>query len=73
MAILRDADGCPAAPVRTETAAAVAGLACEIWDGCSSGRELRLCRHRGGHLMPEGWVHLAHAWARGLYDGEEGG
>jgi polyhydroxybutyrate depolymerase len=72
MAILRDADGCPAAPARAEPAAAVAGLACEVWDRCSSGRELRLCRHGGGHLMPEGWVHLAHAWAQGLRDGKEG-
>jgi polyhydroxybutyrate depolymerase len=70
MAVLRDADGCPAAPARTEAAA---GLACEVWDGCSSGRELRLCRHEGGHLMPKGWVQLAHTWARGLRGGGGGG
>jgi polyhydroxybutyrate depolymerase len=70
MAIQREVDGCPTAPTRTEAAA---GLACEIWDGCSSGRELRLCRHDGGHLMPEGWVQLAHAWARELRGGREGG
>jgi polyhydroxybutyrate depolymerase len=71
MAILRDADGCPAAPARAGTTAT--GLDCRIWDRCSSGRELRLCRHGGGHLMPEGWVGLAHAWARALPAAEEGG
>lgn len=70
LAVLRAADGCPAA-ARAEPMAA--GLSCEVWDGCgSSGRELRLCRHPEGHLMPEGWVRLAHAWLRRLID-EEGG
>ena len=70
LAILREADGCPAAPAREET---VIGLSCEIWNDCSSGRELRLCLHPGGHMMPEGWVHLAHDWARGLGARGEGG
>jgi polyhydroxybutyrate depolymerase len=70
LAVLRAADACPAAPARTET---VAGLDCEIWDACPSGRELRLCRHAGGHVMPEGWVHLIHDWARGLGVREEDG
>jgi polyhydroxybutyrate depolymerase len=70
LAVLRAADGCPAAPAREET---VMGLRCKIWDDCASGRELRLCLHAGGHLMPEGWVHLAHGWAHGLGAREEGG
>ena len=39
----------------------------------ASGRELRLCEHGGGHFMPEGWVALAHAWARGLHARSQGG
>jgi polyhydroxybutyrate depolymerase len=38
-------NACEAPPaVRTESV-----LACEIWRGCDSGREVRLCLHRGGH------------------------
>ena len=68
--LLRATDGCPAAPARTEPAGV---LSCQVWDGCSSGRELRLCEHDDGHMMPEGWVALAHAWARGLDRPAEGG
>ena len=70
LAVLRDLDGCSAAPDRAEQ---VDGLACQIWSSCDSGRELRLCEHGGGHLMPPDWVALAHAWARSLGARHEGG
>ena len=70
LTVLRAADGCPDQPARSET---MQGLSCEIWDRCASGRELRLCLHEGGHLLPEGWVGLAHRWAQGLGAREEGG
>ena len=70
LAVLRALDGCPAEPNRSEE---ISGLACEIWSGCTSGRELRLCEHGDGHMMPPGWVALAHAWAHGLPRAAEGG
>ena len=70
LAVLRAADGCASEPTFDDVEA---GLYCEAWSNCASGRELRLCRHPGGHLMPEGWVHLAHGWARSLEAGEQGG
>lgn len=69
LAVLRATDGCGGA---ARPVAMADGLACEAWDGCGSGRELLLCRHPEGHLMPEGWVRLAHDWLRRLVDGEAG-
>jgi polyhydroxybutyrate depolymerase len=63
LSVLRELDGCAAVPDRSED---VMGLSCAIWSSCRSGRELRLCEHGDGHMMPEGWIGLAHAWARGL-------
>lgn len=65
LARLEAANGCPAGPTGQE---AMGELACEVWSACGSGRELRLCLHPSGHLMPEGWVPLVHAWMRGLSD-----
>ena len=48
-------------------------MACQTWGNCASGRELQLCEHGGGHFMPEGWVALARAWARGLRAHVSGG
>ena len=69
LAVLRRLDGCADA-----SAAAGMGVAlrCEVWDGCASGRRIELCRHAGGHVLPKGWVALAHGWARGL-PGDHGG
>jgi polyhydroxybutyrate depolymerase len=69
LAILARTDGCRDEPERAD----LPGLRCERWDGCGSGRELRLCLHDGGHLMPEGWVRLVHDWMRGLDQEERGG
>jgi polyhydroxybutyrate depolymerase len=70
LAVLRRADGCDAPP---RPATMRADLRCEVWDGCASGREIELCRHEGGHVMPEGWVGLVHAWMRALPDERRGG
>jgi polyhydroxybutyrate depolymerase len=64
LAILRRAGGCAEAPDRVGDEPA--GLVCDIWDRCSSGRELRLCLHGGEHIMPTGWVATIHRWARDL-------
>jgi polyhydroxybutyrate depolymerase len=68
MAVLRATNGCAASiPGRAVVEEAADGLRCEVWDGCAvSGRELRLCLHEGGHILPESWVTAIHAWARGL-------
>ena len=69
LAILRREDGCS-----NQSRPATLGpeLRCEVWDGCSSGREIELCRHPDGHMLPPGWVALVHGWARALPD-EQGG
>lgn len=68
MAVLRATNGCAAAdPGRPAAEEAGDGLRCEVWDRCGAeGRELRLCLHGGGHVLPEGWVGAIHAWARAL-------
>lgn len=68
--VLRALDGCPTLPSRNGE---LNGMVCQTWAECSSGRELRLCEHAGGHFMPEGWIAFAHAWARGLHAREQGG
>jgi polyhydroxybutyrate depolymerase len=61
LGVLRALDGCPAEPGAT---ASLGGMDCRGWWNCASGRRLELCEHPGAHAMPEGWVALAHAWAR---------
>ena len=60
MAFWRAQNGCPADPAQvTETG----DLRCEIWRGCTSGRELQLCLHPGGHIIPMDHMARAIAWA----------
>ena len=68
MAVLRATNGCAASvPGRAVVEEAADGLRCEVWDGCAvGGRELRMCLHTGGHILPEGWVAAVHRWAREL-------
>lgn len=43
---------------------AVVGLeTCQIWSTCSSGQNLSLCLHDGGHRVPEDWFTHAMDWA----------
>lgn len=56
-------NGCAAAPTRSER---VGQLACEIWSPCASRRDLRLCLHPDGHMIPDGWAEYALHWAEGL-------
>ena len=39
---------------------------CARWSDCSSGKELELCLHDGGHSIPAEWVVDGLAWAQGL-------
>ena len=63
MALLREDDGCPTKPTRIEQQN---GLSCEVWDQCTSGKELQLCLHDGGHMLPSGWAPDAIHWAETL-------
>lgn len=63
MALWLAQDGCAAEPTRVER---VDQLDCEVWAGCTTGRDLRLCLHAGGHMIPKGWADMAFAWAGGL-------
>lgn len=58
MALWRDVNACPAEPTRTERDGS---LACSIWAGCASGRELRLCLQGDGHEYRPDWV--SRGWA----------
>ena len=61
MAFWRAQNGCPDEPAEvTETG----DLRCEVWRGCTSGKELQLCLHPGGHVIPKGYMAQALAWAQ---------
>lgn len=63
MALWRHQDSCSSSPVR---AASVGDLECETWTACNSGRELELCLHPGGHMIPKGWAEMAFDWAEAV-------
>ena len=60
IALWRGMDGCKAQPDRIET---IDDLRCETWTTCSSGKELKLCLHPGGHMVPTGLIDMAVTWA----------
>ncbi|MCR9176061.1 MAG: polyhydroxybutyrate depolymerase [Alphaproteobacteria bacterium] len=63
MALWRQVDGCLVEPDRVET---LDDLRCETWTRCSSGKELKLCLHPGGHMIPKGLIDMAVTWANDL-------
>jgi polyhydroxybutyrate depolymerase len=63
MALWREMDGCKDQPDRVET---IDDLRCETWNTCSSGKELKLCLHPGGHMIPDGLIDMAVTWANEL-------
>ena len=44
----------------------VDGLACQIWRGCETGREIDLCLHPGGHDFDPRFVEDAVRWIDGI-------
>jgi len=58
-------DGCMAPPERVE---AVGEMTCQTWAArtCSSGRELTLCLHSGGHMFNAEWLREAYRWVQEL-------
>jgi polyhydroxybutyrate depolymerase len=64
-ALWRRIDGCTGPPDRTEAAG---DMSCQIWSAsnCSSGRELALCLHRGGHIFSAEWLREAYRWVIAL-------
>jgi polyhydroxybutyrate depolymerase len=63
LAVWQKIDGCPAAPNRTETQGT---MNCEIWDQCSSGKQLRLCLHPGDHGISTDWLRDDFHWVDSL-------
>ncbi len=61
LARLREVDGCRSNPTGFATSGP---LVCRSWTGCSSDRELELCLHAGGHMLPPGWFPLAWSWVQ---------
>ncbi|MEM8813537.1 MAG: polyhydroxybutyrate depolymerase [Pseudomonadota bacterium] len=35
------------------------GHVCRVWSSCQSGKEILLCLHDGGHVVPHGWIEQA--------------
>ena len=64
-ALWRRTDGCAALPDRTNT---VEEMTCQTWAArsCSSGRELVLCLHAGGHRFDAEWLRESFRWATAL-------
>jgi polyhydroxybutyrate depolymerase len=63
LALWRAWGGCPEAPDREEVQGEVT---CQIWETCTSGKELRLCLHDGGHTSPADWMVQNLDWAASL-------
>jgi polyhydroxybutyrate depolymerase len=63
MALLRETDGCSSAPTRFGNDGP---LVCRIWDGCTSGRVLRMCLHPYEHDMRPPWILDAWEWVQSL-------
>lgn len=66
MAVWRQADGCPETPDAIERDGR---LTCQVWRSCTSGRELQLCLHDGGHTPLPGWVEDAYRWVEHVSHG----
>lgn len=66
IAFWRAQNGCRAEPSEMTE---VAELRCEVWRGCSTGRQVELCLHPGGHTIPADFLPMAIAWANGLARG----
>ena len=53
--------------VEPDRVVAQGNLECQEWSSsCVSGREVALCLHSGGHMMPAGWLDGAWTWVQGL-------
>lgn len=59
----RRQDQCPAEP---DSIVEDGGLECREWLSCSSGKQVELCLHDGGHSMPRGWFDGAWTWVQSL-------
>lgn len=47
---------CRSEPDRIEI---INGHTCNVWSSCDSGREVVLCLHQRGHIVPPGWIKAA--------------
>ena len=63
LGLLRGIDGCEAAPTRFENDGP---LMCRVWEGCTSGRSIRLCLHPFEHDLRPDWIADAWTWVQSL-------
>jgi polyhydroxybutyrate depolymerase len=65
LALWRRIDGCAAQPDDTYAAR---DMSCLTWSArsCSSGRELTVCLHSGGHVFAAEWLREAYRWVVAL-------
>lgn len=66
---LRAVNRCGAMPDSFEIEQATGtpeAIRCRQWTSCASKRELQLCLHDGGHLVPDGWLDRSIDWFEGL-------
>ena len=57
--LLRRTNACRSQPDRFDMGTR---YRCRIWESCESGRDIRLCLHDGGHMLPPGWATMARHW-----------
>lgn len=58
-AVLRATDGCARPPSGFSSEGP---LICRTWDGCASGKALRMCLHPFGHDLRPAWLESALGW-----------
>ena len=57
--LLRRTNGCASRPTEITRGEI---YACRVWNGCDSGRDVRICLHDGGHGLPAGWGVVVREW-----------
>ena len=56
VALWRRTNSCADEPDRSET---INGHMCHVWSSCASAKEVVLCLHERGHIVPPGWIKAA--------------
>ncbi|MEZ5669949.1 MAG: polyhydroxybutyrate depolymerase [Alphaproteobacteria bacterium] len=64
VALWRAQDQCRPEPDRVVVEGS---LECQEWTSCASGKQVELCLHDGGHMMPRGWLDGAWTWVQSLH------
>ncbi len=65
LSLMRNTNGCESRPSSADVSDP---YWCRAWTSCSSGREIAMCLHPGGHGLPKGWVQRALDWHQRAQD-----